>query len=102
MQLKKLTEMRKLAGLKKKDMALKLKISPSYYGLLERGQRTMSLEVALRIAAILKTTPNEIFLPEKFTSSKDRRKNKGDDDGETKAAVVGNEGSAGHNKGRTA
>ena len=62
----KLKPFREEAGLTQLEMAQRLNISESYYCQLENGKRRMSLDVALSIAAILKKTPNEIFLPENF------------------------------------
>jgi putative transcriptional regulator len=44
-----------------RDMAKKLKISPSYYNLLEKGTRTLSYEMAKKIATIFKKKPDKIF-----------------------------------------
>lgn len=62
----KLKEIREKAGLTQLDMAQKLGISESYYCQLENGKRKMSLDNALKISAILRKTPNEIFLPSNF------------------------------------
>lgn len=65
-QLETLKFLRKQADYTQLDMAGKLGISESYYCQLENGTRKMSLENALKIASILKKTPNEIFLPADF------------------------------------
>lgn len=62
----KLLKAREKQGLTQKQIAEKLGISESYYCQLENGKRRMSLPVALQIAAILKTTPNDIFWPDNF------------------------------------
>lgn len=61
-----LRSFRERAGFTQRDMAAKLGISESYYCQLENGKRRMSLRMALAIAAILKKTPNDIFLPDDF------------------------------------
>lgn len=60
----KLRIFREEAGLTQKQIAHKLGISESYYCQIENTKRRMSLQMALDIAAILKKTPNEIFLPD--------------------------------------
>ena len=62
----KLRLLREKAGFTQKQMAQKLGISESYYCQIENTKRRMSLQMALDIAAILKKTPNEIFLPDDF------------------------------------
>ena len=57
---------REQARLTQREMADKLGISESYYCQLENEKRRMSLRMALDIAAILKKTPNDIFLPDDF------------------------------------
>lgn len=64
--LKKLKMLRKQEKYTQMEMAGRLGISESYYCQLENGNRKMSLENALKIASILKKTPNEIFLPADF------------------------------------
>ena len=59
----KLKQLREEAGLTQKYMAEKLGISESYYCQLENKKRRMSLQIALDVSAILKKTPNDIFLP---------------------------------------
>lgn len=39
-----------------------IKISESYYGMIELGVRTPSLNIALAISEIFDSNPNEIFL----------------------------------------
>ena len=61
-----LKKYRREANLTQLQMAKKLGISESYYCQLENGTRRLSLDNALKIANILKKTPNEIFLPTNF------------------------------------
>ena len=44
------------------DMAKMLNISSSHYSLLENKKRNLSYEMAIKIAKIFKTKPDEIFL----------------------------------------
>lgn len=59
----KLKAAREEAGLTQAEIASILGISNSFYSQLENGKRRLSLKMALDIAAILKKTPNELFLP---------------------------------------
>jgi DNA-binding XRE family transcriptional regulator len=65
-----LVKFREEARLTQKQLAYKIGISESYYCLLEKGKRRMSLELALKIATVLKKTPNDIFLPNYMAKSK--------------------------------
>lgn len=58
-----LKEERKRVGLTQLAIAKKLGISESFYNQIENGKRRLTLKMALDIAAILKRTPNELFLP---------------------------------------
>lgn len=71
----KLKQFREEAGLTQKQIAEKLGVSESYYCQLENNKRRMPLQLALDISAILKKTPNDIFLPDNFAKCQD-------DDGE--------------------
>jgi putative transcriptional regulator len=62
----KLKELRKKAGLTQAEMGKKLGFSESGYCLIENGKRRMTVDVALKIAAILKTEPSNIFLASDF------------------------------------
>ncbi len=57
----KLREVRRNKGLTQREMAEKLKISKSYYCLIEKGKRGLSLELALKIAEILQKSIEELF-----------------------------------------
>lgn len=59
------TELKKLRTMKKftvKNMADKLKISPSFYTQIENGNRTLSYEMAVNISNIFGKKPDKIFL----------------------------------------
>jgi DNA-binding XRE family transcriptional regulator len=71
----KLKQFREEAGLTQKQIAEKLGVSESYYCQLENNKRRMSLQLALDIAAILKKTPNDIFLPSTFAERQEQNKN---------------------------
>lgn len=57
----KLTEMRKKSGYTQKDIAEQLGVSRSYYGMIENGARTPSLNTARRIADLFRSDINELF-----------------------------------------
>ncbi|MGG3803123.1 helix-turn-helix transcriptional regulator [Metabacillus fastidiosus] len=62
-----LISLRKKKNWFQKDIVYRLKetydieISESYYGMIEQGVRTPSLNIALAIAEIFKVNPNKIF-----------------------------------------
>ncbi|MBR1717651.1 MAG: helix-turn-helix transcriptional regulator [Bacilli bacterium] len=64
-------ETRELKALRNKnhytiyDMANMLNISSSHYSLLENKKRNLSYEMAIKIANIFNTNPDEIFLKKK-------------------------------------
>ena len=58
----KLAELRTDAKLNHEDIARLAGISRSHYTLIENGQRTPSLDVALRIAAAVGCNVEDIFL----------------------------------------
>lgn len=43
-------------------MALMLDVSVQYYWMIENGKRGLSYEMAIKIAKVLGTTPDKIFL----------------------------------------
>lgn len=47
------------------DMALKLKVSPSYYSQIENQKRRLYYDMAIRIAAIFNKKPDQIFYEKK-------------------------------------
>lgn len=58
----KLKAQRVLLGLKQKDVALMAGISSHYLAALENGRaKNPSIEVMKKLAAILKSTPQELF-----------------------------------------
>ncbi len=60
--LKGLREQKKLSY---KDMAKKLGISKAYYWQIEHGNRRLYYDMAVRIAAIFKLKPDDIFYNQK-------------------------------------
>lgn len=58
-----LIETRKKAGLTQAQVAKLVGIDRSFYVYIERGKRTPSLRVAIRIAQVLGRSIEEIFLP---------------------------------------
>ena len=59
---KKLKKIRKKFKYSIYYMAENLQISASYYSQLENKKRNLSYDMAIRIANILKTTPDNLFL----------------------------------------
>jgi putative transcriptional regulator len=57
---------RKKKKVTQQDMAEILDISPVYYGMIERGERNPTLELAKNIADVLDSTVDEIFFNEKL------------------------------------
>ncbi|MDR1210456.1 MAG: helix-turn-helix domain-containing protein [Clostridiales bacterium] len=53
---------RKLRSFSIEDLSEYLELSPSYVGLLERGERCPSLKSLLRICQLFSATPNELLL----------------------------------------
>ncbi len=51
----------------KLDKSIGITISESYYGMIEQGVRTPSLEVALAISELFEMEPSQIFLRNKTT-----------------------------------
>lgn len=60
----KLKEKRMANNLTCQAMANKLQISKSFYWQIENNARKLSYEMAVKIAAIFKTTPDKIFYQE--------------------------------------
>lgn len=54
-------EARKRRGLRQEDVAAKLKITKSYYGHIERGERNVDFILAIRICKILGLNLNEFL-----------------------------------------
>lgn len=59
---KELKELRNRRNYTIYDMANMLNISSSHYSLLENKKRNLSYEMAIKIANIFETKPDEIFL----------------------------------------
>ena len=57
----KLIEFRNLCGYTSKEVAKRLNISCAYYTQIERGSRRLSYPMAVSIAKIFDTTPDELF-----------------------------------------
>ena len=53
------------------EIATAVGITKGYYSLIERGERRVSYELAYRIANVLNTTPDAIFLD--FQSAKSKK-----------------------------
>lgn len=51
------------------SMADKLEVSFQYYWMIENGKRGLSYEMAVKIAKVLGTTPDNIFLSSSLTGS---------------------------------
>ena len=60
----KLKELRIKTGYTAKEMAEKLNISRAFYSQIENDKRTLSYKMAVSIAKILKTKPDDIFYKE--------------------------------------
>ncbi len=65
----KLKEIRVKNNLTQQELANKLGVTQRYIAFIENGDRTPSLENACKIAKILKSRVEEIFLPNKCTKS---------------------------------
>lgn len=67
MKLENLQIVRTKIGLSYQDMASELGVSFQAYWMIENGKRGLSYETAIRIAKVLGTTPDKIFLSEELT-----------------------------------
>lgn len=61
---------RKLRKFSIEDLAEYLELSPSYVGLLERGERCPSLKSLLKICELFGSSPNDFLLEKKISASK--------------------------------
>lgn len=61
-----LQQHRKKKKVTQQDMAEILDISPVYYGMIERGERNPTLELAKDIADVLDSTVDDIFFNEEL------------------------------------
>jgi len=69
MNLEKLKEVRTEKGISYQEMASKLDVTMQFYWMIENGKRKLSYEMAVKIAAILESTPDQIFLNPNVTCS---------------------------------
>ncbi|MGF0469894.1 MULTISPECIES: helix-turn-helix domain-containing protein [Lysinibacillus] len=69
MNLTKLKVLRENKNISYRSMASKLDVSFQYYWMIENGKRGLSYEMAVKIAEILDTTPDYIFLDINLTNS---------------------------------
>jgi len=67
--LTKLKVLRENKNISYRSMASKLDVSFQYYWMIENGKRGLSYEMAVKIAEILDTTPDYIFLDINLTNS---------------------------------
>lgn len=67
--LEELRRLRMQKGLFQHQIAEKVGISKQLYSKIERGERRLSYDMAVKIAGVLGTTPDEIFLKTKSTNS---------------------------------
>lgn len=58
-----LYEARKRAGMTQQQLAMEAALDRTVYNRIERGLRNPGVEVAIKIAAILKKSVEDIFLP---------------------------------------
>lgn len=54
-------ELRKAAGLSQEKLAEKADLHPNYVGEVERGEKTISVDALLRVAAALKVSVTKFF-----------------------------------------
>lgn len=69
MNLNNLKKFREEKNISYQLMAEKLNVSFQYYWMIENGKRGLSYEMAIQIATILGTTPDNIFLNNDLTVS---------------------------------
>ncbi|EGT4599899.1 helix-turn-helix transcriptional regulator [Clostridioides difficile] len=62
-----LKELRTERNLKQKDVALKVGITTSYYGMIESGTRVPSLAIAIKLSEYFGVSIEKIFLNTKTT-----------------------------------
>lgn len=65
-QMKKIREEK---GIKLEELAVMVGVSSRHIAFIESGQRTPSMELAFKIANVLSSTVDNIFLPNKCTES---------------------------------
>lgn len=64
-----LKEIREKNNLTKQQLANKIGVTERYIAFIEQGERTPSLEIAGKIANVLKSSVDHIFLSAKCTNS---------------------------------
>lgn len=69
MNLENLKVLREKKNFSCKYMANRLEVTVPYYWMIENGKRGLSYEMAVKIARILDTTPDNIFLTTNLTTS---------------------------------
>ena len=74
---RRIRQLRKAAGLTQERLAGRANMDPKYLGSVERGEKSMSLEMIERIVRTLKVEPYEPFL---FSLKDPRQQRKVDDD----------------------
>jgi putative transcriptional regulator len=73
--LEKLKVIRNKKGLTCKQVADLVGISKEYYWMIENGKRRLTYELAVKIAKVFNTSPDDIFLDSKLTISEQITKN---------------------------
>ncbi len=63
-----LRKYREMANLSQDQLASAVGVTQRYIGFIEAGDRTPSLKVAKKIADVLNSTVDDIFLPKKCTN----------------------------------
>ena len=67
MNLNNLKVLRESKDISYQTMAEQLDVSLQYYWMIENGKRGLSYEMAIKIASVLGTTPDKIFLTKYLT-----------------------------------
>lgn len=69
MERQRLKERRIKYGLTHQEVAKSIGVTKPYYWQIENGKRGLSYEIAVKIASVFRTTPDEIFLLDELTKS---------------------------------
>ncbi|KIQ93386.1 putative transcriptional regulator [Anoxybacillus thermarum] len=72
MVLDKLKSLRTEKGLSCKQVADLVGISKEYYWMIENGKRRLNYELAVKIAQVFDTSPDDIFLDRELTYSEQK------------------------------
>lgn len=64
----KLKKLREMENLTNQEVADKVGISKEYYWMIENGKRKLSYELAVKIANVFGTKPDDIFLNNELTT----------------------------------